>query len=378
MERRDFLRGSLAAAALVGTGTIGLLPSDAAALERATRRRANGAVRLNSNENPLGISDSGRKAILEGLDEANRYPIAYMRELQKEIAAFHQAPEGAVVLGDGSTEVIQMAVQTMAHRGARYVVPDPTFENVADYEAPFGLELVKVPLAKDWTHDIDRMDGAVRSAPGDVLVYVCNPNNPTSSLTSTDAVADWIRGAPDDVLFLVDEAYIHFVTTAGHDTLIPLALSRPNVVVTRTFSKIYGMAGMRLGYGVAHPDTAAKLRAFASDVSTNHLALKAGLATLRDDAWIDRAQRVNEQGRGILFETLDALGLERIPGEANFVMHRIAGDVKDYIARMAEAEIRVGRPFPPLDGWNRVSIGLPDEMERHSEALRSFRQRGWV
>ncbi len=383
MRRRDFLRGSIA---LAGTGALGLAPAGggAAVLDALRERRpgsdsggrGDGPIRLASNENPLGLSPAARRAVIDGLSEGNRYPHLHAAAFRPKLAEFHGVPAESVVLGNGSTEVIQMAVQALARPGMRYVIPDPTFENVADYEAPSGLELVKVPLLADWSHDLQRMRELAGRGPA--LVYICNPNNPTASLTSTADVAAWIADAPEQLFFLVDEAYIHFVDVAGHETAIPLALERPNVVVTRTFSKIYGMAGLRLGYGIAQAETAKRLSPYAADVNTNQLALFAAEASLQDEAYVEEAKRTNEAGRRVLYGVLDELGLERIPSHANFVMHRVAGELGAYIDRMAQEGVRVGRPFPPLLGWNRVSIGLPREMQRHAEVLRAFRSRGWV
>jgi histidinol-phosphate aminotransferase len=150
------------------------------------------------------------------------------------------------------------------------------------------------------------------------------------------------------------------------------------VVVVRTFSKIYGMAGMRLGYGVAHPDTVRHLEQFAADTNTNELALRAGLASLHDSGLVTRGVQSNARAAAILGECLDELGLEALPSHTNFVMHRINGDLRAYINRMAEHNIQVGRPFPPMLSYNRVSLGLPEEMERFAETLREFRSNGWV
>jgi histidinol-phosphate aminotransferase len=150
------------------------------------------------------------------------------------------------------------------------------------------------------------------------------------------------------------------------------------VVVTRTFSKVYGMAGLRVGYAVAHPETATLLRSFAAGPNVNHLGLVAARAALRDDAYVERSIATNAEARRITCEVLDELGLEYIPSHTNFVMHRIPGELREYNRRMRESGIRVGRPFPPMLDHSRLSLGLPSEMERFAETLRGFRRRGWV
>jgi histidinol-phosphate aminotransferase len=250
---------------------------------------------------------------------------------------------------------------------------------VFEYSEPHPwIDLKPIPLLADYAHDLTGMEEATRGASGPVLVYVCNPNNPTGSLTSVADLESWIRRASDNVHFLVDEAYFEFVDSSAYRSLDKLALDNPNVVVARTFSKVYGMAGMRLGYAIAHPETARTLQAFAAGTNCNHLALVAGLAALGDEEWVGKSVAANLRSRRIAYGALDELGLEYIPSHTNFVMHRITGDLQQYIDRMAEAGIRVGRPFPPMLGFNRCSFGLPEEMERWAETLRGFRQKGWV
>jgi histidinol-phosphate aminotransferase len=295
------------------------------------------------------------------------------------LAEKHGAPSGGVVLGNGSTEILQMGVQARLDPELRLVAPTPTFEDVFEYSEPHPwVDLKPIPLTSDYAHDLSAMEEATMGAPGPVLVYVCNPNNPTGSLTSVDDVEAWIRRAPENVHFLVDEAYFEFVDSSDYRSLDQVALELPNVVVARTFSKVYGMAGLRLGYAIAHPETARALQAFAAGTNCNHLALVAGLAALQDPEWVEKSVAANLASREVAYGVLDELGIEYLPSHTNFVMHRISGDLSLYIRRMADAGIRVGRPFPPMLGFNRCSFGLVDEMERHAEALRDFRRKGWI
>ncbi len=377
MKRRAFLRNGLLA-----LGAPAVLPSGARAdafLTLRQRRQSGDSIRLSSNENPLGIPPASKEAIVGGMGEANRYPGASRRALQQAVADRHGIPTNGIVLGNGSTEVLQMGVQARLDPQLRLVAPAPTFEDVFEYSEPHPwIDLKPVPLLSDHAHDLTAMEEATKGAPGPVLVYVCNPNNPTGSLTSVDDVETWISRAPENVHFLVDEAYFEFVDSSSYRSLDRLALENPNVVVARTFSKVYGMAGMRLGYGITHPETARALQAFAAGTNCNHLALVAGLAALADEEWIGKSVGANLQSRQVTYAVLDELDLEYLPSHTNFVMHRISGDLRQYINRMGEAGIRVGRPFPPMLDFNRLSFGLPEEMERHAETLRDFRRKGWI
>jgi histidinol-phosphate aminotransferase len=382
MRRRAFLQTGLAATATAaGSALPGLGPVAARAgglAGRWTRREQDPTLRLNSNENALGPSESARRAILDGLGESNRYTHPIVAELLPELARHHQVHQQSVVLGNGSTEVLRMAVAAMVGSAGRVVVADPTFEHVERYAAPFGLDVVKVPLTPDFAHDLDRMRDATREAPGPVLVYICNPNNPTGSLTPSGDVESWIRDARDTVVFLVDEAYAEYVGHPGYRSALPLALERPNTLVVRTFSKIYGLAGLRVGYGLAHSELARRIGAFTGFSNLNQMGLRAARACLEDEPWLDRSLAANEAARTITYRLLDELGVERIPSHTNFVMHRVPGDVAVYARRMRTLGVRVGRPFPPMTGYNRLSFGLPEEMERFGEMLRSARRNAWV
>ena len=381
MRRRAFLHSGLAATAAAAAGT--LIPDLGRGGPRpdpmgGRRAPQDGVLRLNSNENALGPPASARRAIVDGIDESNRYTHPVVAQLIPILAAHHNVEEGSVVLGNGSTELLRMTVQSMVPPAGRVVVADPTFEHVERYAAPFGLDVVRVPLTAGHAHDLGRMRDAVRSGGGPALVYVCNPNNPTGSLTPSDEVAAWIREAGDDVVFLVDEAYFEYVDHPAYRTLLPEALERPNVIVIRTFSKIYGLAGLRIGYGLAHPTLARRIGAFTGFSNMNQMGLRAARACLDDPDWLERSLAANEEARRITYDVLDELGLERIPSHTNFVMHRVPGDVTDYIRQMRERGVRVGRPFPPMTGWNRLSFGLPEEMARFADVLRRGRREGWV
>jgi histidinol-phosphate aminotransferase len=405
MRRRDFFQTSLAAgaaaAATLAVGPAAALSAGPAPAVTDPAARWSGhdpdrPLRLSSNENPLGPSAAARQAILDGMGEANRYTAGLAMALRARVAAHHGVDAASVVLGNGSTDVLRMAVQAMAGPAgwggaasdpapARIVVAEPTFEHVEAYAAPWGLEALKVPLNRAYAHDIGRMRDAARAARGaggqgagpPVLAFICNPNNPTGTLTPCDDVEAWIRET-DDVVFLVDEAYFEYVDDPSYRTMLPLALERPNVVVVRTFSKIYGLAGVRIGYALAHPDAARRIRAFSGLSHLNAPGLLAATASLGDDTHVARSFRVNDDARRITYQVLDELGLERLPSHTNFVLHQVRGDQAVYIRRMREHGIWVGRPFPPLLGYNRLSFGTAEEMAHFAGVLRDFRRRGWA
>jgi histidinol-phosphate aminotransferase len=333
---------------------------------------------LNSNENALGLSPAAREAVIDAIAVANRYPDARRTQLIEALAVKDGVAPENIVLGNGSTEILQIIVQAATSPNATLVVAEPTFEAVPWYQRPFSYRLERVSLDAQHGHDLEKMRDKVRSRRRPAVVYLCNPNNPTGTLTASADIDSWIEEAPETTLFAVDEAYFEYVRAPGYWSAVKWIRERPNVVVARTFSKIYGMAGLRLGYAVTHRDTAERLREFSAWDNANVMALEAGLASLTDRELVARSRAANEAAKKITQDCLQELGLEFLPSHANFLMHRIRGDLETYIRRMREHGIRVGRPFPPMLSYNRLSLGTPDEMGRWASVLRDFRSKGWV
>ncbi len=381
MNRRDLLRNG----ALLGLAGLGrpapFWASEAAAQAGPAPETApggDGTLWLNWNENPLGPPAEAREAAVAALGKANRYPDADRDRLIESLASRHGVEPSQVVLGCGSTEILQMIVQAFAAPDALLLLADPTFEAMGRYQRPHDYRIERVPLAAGYAHDLERMREIARRHPGPVVAYVCNPNNPTATLTPSGALDAWIAEAPERVAFAIDEAYHEYVRAPGYRSAVGWVAKRPNVVVTRTFSKLYGMAGLRLGYAFAEERTARRVREFMSSDNANVVALAAAEAALADPGAVERARSANEAAKKIACDCLDELGLAYLPSHANFLMHRVPGDLETYVGRMHEHGVRVGRSFPAMPGHNRLSLGLPEEMERFAELLREFRRRGWV
>ena len=380
MDRRGFLRaGTLASVATVTGGPVAAETNRLSALLSARPHLApDGSLRLNANENPMGLSEVAREAVVEAISLANRYTDNWEADLFPAIAAKVGVRAENVFTGAGSSEVLQAAIQALASPNMPLIMAEPTFEDALDYSHNHPYNLIKVPLDLRYTHDLTRMREATERVRRPSVVYICNPNNPTATLTPSSEVDAWIQDAPDSVFFIIDEAYYELVEEPGYWSAIKWIDERPNVLVTRTFSKIYGMAGLRLGYGVAHPDTVERIKAFIAQGSRNMMGIQAGLASLKDEGHSERTLVMNNRSRQIVQETLDELGLGYLPSYTNFLMHEIHGDPETYIERFHMEGIAVGRMFPPMVDYARISFGLPEDMERWSDTLRSFRSRGWV
>jgi histidinol-phosphate aminotransferase len=228
-------------------------------------------------------------------------------------------------------------------------------------------EAIKVPLTSDFRHDLPAMAAACDARTG--LVYVCNPNNPTGTIVSGEEMESFLRRVPSSAIVLVDEAYHHFVESPRYRTAFDLLDRFPNLVIARTFSKIYGMAGMRLGYGAASASNAKRLAEQASWDNTNEAALAMALASLADPEAVPRQRKLLNDARRWLCARLAKEGRRTIPSETNFVMIDVGGDVLPVIRAFKERRIHVGRKFPSMPNWLRISIGKPEEMQAFAAAL---------
>ena len=377
MDRRGFVTSGMAAGLAGISGTGGAL---GALLERTPgwgpgKTDENGVIRLSSNENPLGLSPAAREAVIGAIVDANRYG-GRREELLEELARYLDVKTENITLGFGSTEILQIATQAFQGPNTPLITASPTFEDVTDYQDTMPFEVTTIPLTADLQHDVGRMRELAEKRPS--LVYFCNPNNPTGTITSSADIDAWIADAPETTTFLMDEAYLEYVTDDAYWPALKWIEQKPNVIVIRTFSKIFAMAGLRLGYAVSHPSTAMRLNEHTIQNSPNVLAGAAGIASLKDEGIVERSIIVNEESKAIIHQTLDELDLEYLPTNTNFLMHRINGDLSTYRSRMADTGLLVGRDFPPMLDYNRLSFGLPNEMDRWADTIKDFRRKGWI
>ena len=325
-------------------------------------------ILLNSNENPYGPSPAALQAMVDAHSIACRYPDYWAYELHETLADHHGVPSDMVEVTCGSTEVLKVCAQAFAGPGRQVVMADPTFEAIAHYTEAAGGTVVKVPLDTAHRHDLEAMAEAAQKKPG--LVYICNPNNPTATITGDAALRRFLQRAPADTVVLVDEAYHHFAESPDYASLLDLVQARrPNLVVSRTFSKIYGMAGLRLGYAVAHKDLIAKMRRHQVIESWNVMACVAAVASLKDPDLVPRGRARNKDARDYLLTEMKRRSYAVLPSDTNFAMIDIQRPVEPVIKAFREQGIAVGRRFPALPQHLRVSIGTAEEMEKFVAAV---------
>jgi len=249
------------------------------------------------------------------------------------------------------------------------VAAEPTFEAVLSYARVTHAEAVKVPLTADFRHDLPRMAEACSASTG--LVYVCNPNNPTGTIVTRDELGAFLDRVPAGAMVLVDEAYHHFVEDSRYASAFAWTGKKPNLLIARTFSKIYGLAGMRLGYGVGSKETIEAMRPYRTWSNTNAAVLEAALASLGDAEQLESCRHRMNGTRSWLRAEMARDSRTTIDSHANFIMIDVGSDVAPIIAALRERQVFVGRKFPSMANWLRVSIGTQEEMQKFTAALRA-------
>lgn len=366
VSRRTFVQSFGAGAAGVLSGSFiggrGREAAEAAGLDWLPSQPS-GLVRLASNENPNGPCRAALDAIRAALVESNRYPNGPAAALHDAVAAHAGVPGSHVMLGCGSGDILRIATRAATGPGRALVTAAPTFESPEGHATAAGAEVRALPLTPDLKIDLDAM---LAAAQGAGLFFVCNPNNPTGTLHSGDAIEAFVtraRKAAPGAIILIDEAYHEYVEDPSYRSAVGL-IAEPNVLVSRTFSKVYGMAGLRVGYALANPETLARLRGERLGNSVNVLGAVAAMAALNDTGVVETERRLNREARDFTRAAFARLGYRSAPSHANFVMVDVRGEARAFAQACRTHGVSVGRPFPPLLRHARVSIGTMDEMTR--------------
>ena len=318
-------------------------------------------VRLSSNENPYGPAPAALKAMTDGFSLAWRYPDEYADLLIEELSRLNNVPVDQILLGDGSGEILKLCAAAFTGKDRKLVIPNPTFEAIARHANVAQAEVVKIDLTSDYRHDLQKM---LTAATGAGLVYICNPNNPTASITPKNEISQFLAKLSTSTIVLVDEAYHHYVESSDYESVIPLVKQYPNLIVARTFSKIYGMAGLRCGYCVTQRANLSSMRTHQIFDSVNIMALVAALASVKDVDHVSRGRALNTEVKKSVCTELDKLGYKYIPSQANFMMIDLRREARPVIDSLRGRGVEVGRLFPALPNFLRVTIGTGPEMKQ--------------
>ena len=360
-SRRDFLR-SLGIGAAVGAAVHWPLEDIAAAAEPSRARKGDGFIRLDNNENVYGPTAKVATAIRSAVGHVNRYPFMKYDEVTASIAAFHRVKPEQVLFACGSTEILRVAACAFLGAGNQLIQASPTYEAQGNYAKSLGAEVVAVPLDRTYAHDLGAMLSHAGRSSG--LIYICNPNNPTASVTPRQDIQTFISRLPATACVVIDEAYHDYVTkSALYSSFIDDPLDDERVIVTRTFSKVYGLAGLRLGYAVAAPKVIAEMRKFVTYDSLNAIVAEVVDVALSDTAGVAEVVRRNMNDRQEFANAAGVRMLMPIDSHTNFVMMNIQHPADPVIEHFRMHKILIGRHFPPMTDYIRVSLGTTDDMK---------------
>jgi histidinol-phosphate aminotransferase len=331
-----------------------------------------GSIKLASNESPLGPSPKAQAAIREAVGGLHRYPDGASFALRKVLAGRLGVETNQLVFGAGADEILELLAKAFLGPGSEAVFAWPSFAMYPIVVKGMGATPVAVPLTGDLVHDLPALAAAVTERTK--IVFVCNPNNPTGTSVGAAEFDRFVDDLPPDVVLVVDEAYVEFVRRSDFPDSLAWIRRRPATIVLRTFSKIYGLAGLRLGYGIADVELAGYLERARHPFNVNRLAEVGALAALADEAHAEASRRVNAEGVMYLTTELEALGIDVWPTDANFILARAGDGVHDALLR----EGIIVRPLASfgMSDHIRISVGLPEENERLVKTLKRLRESG--
>jgi histidinol-phosphate aminotransferase len=319
-------------------------------------------VLLYRNENPYGPSEKVLAELREAVGSGNRYPRKEYETLIGKLAASHKVKPEQIVLGCGSGEILGMAALAFLKPGKKLVQAAPTFPGLGKLAEAAGVEVTSVPLTKRYEHDLGAMLDAANKQAG--LVYIVNPNNPTGSLTARKEIDAFLGKLPGDVTVLIDEAYHHYVTpNTVYESFLDSHVDDPRVIVSRTFSKIYGLAGMRIGYAVASLEMAKRLPAGFPSWSVSVVSARAASAALDDVEYVRLGVKRNTDDRQEFLNQVNERMVRAIDSQTNFLMVDPLRPPEEVIEHMKHNHILIGPKYPVLDKYIRVSLGTPPEMQ---------------
>jgi histidinol-phosphate aminotransferase len=366
LNRRQWLKTSaIAAAGLIAGSNFPACRRDASFPQ--TSLEGEDYIWLNSNESPYGISENARQAIIGSIDRSNRYPQRHYPELEELIAEKENISPDNIFLGAGSTEVMTTLIHLYGV-GGDTLVADPTYFDFVWYAERVDCPLQFIPLNRNFEHDLQAMEQRIN--PKTSLIYICNPNNPTGSITPGDKLRSFCVRASQKAVVVVDEAYHEYVEDAAYASMIDLVKEGKNVVVTRTFSKIFGMAGLRVGYGMARPDIVEDLERIERNFAPiAWLSLKAAVECYKNVEFTQYAKRKNREVRSYLYKELEKMGFFYVSSHTNFVLIKVNQDSQEMFKKFEGRNILI-RPFDfSGDYWIRVSLGTMEEMQTFASVL---------
>ena len=323
-------------------------------------------IKLSSNENPYGPSPLAKNAMIENINISNRYNWQLTSELISKLAQKNNVTPDNILMGAGSTEILDLVARFAALKKGSFIIADPSYGYWTETAQKLGLEKITVPLRADKRLDLIAMLKAIKS--DTKLIYVCNPNNPTGTICDRNELVTFINEASKNAIVLVDEAYIDFTEQRSLSNLV---IENKNVIIAKTFSKIYGLAGARIGYAIANTTTIEQLSELQSwaNGSISVVSTAAALASLKDEIFVSKTYSLNEKTRKYTIEQLEKLNLICIPSYSNFIYFSLANYRKDFFQQLKDNNILGTKIYEEQGKWTRITVGTMQEMQKFVSSL---------
>jgi histidinol-phosphate aminotransferase len=369
ISRREWLQTSLLASSAL------LLSGPTAATSQSSSKRSSrlndNLIQLNYNENPWGPSTKARDAVIKGLDISNRYPDALLESLKKEIASKNNVDPRQVMITAGSTEILSLLGQHVGLIKGEILTAWPSFPTILHGGELAGATIKKVMVDADERINLDTLKNGITDKTS--LIFLCNPNNPTSTEVDTKQLRAFCRAVPSNVLLCVDEAYIEYSNNGVAGSMMSLIDELPNLIVVRTFSKAYGLAGLRIGYAISSQGNIEQLRLRhpGHELSTGVAPLTAALATLDDSEFINHCVAKNKEGREIVYDAYKKWGVSHAASSTSFIYTKHAHFDKEVVSKMKKDNILITK-WPDMKDHIRISIGKPEEMHSFVKAIEKY------
>lgn len=363
-NRRNWLKQT--SLGIVGLGIIPLEGFAISTKEDLLEEKNVSLIRLRSNENPYGPSVLARNAMRDSIPASNRYNWDLSDELIKKIAQKHNLTEQHLLLGAGSSEILNLAALYCSKKTGNLIIAETTFDYWTVTAENAGLKKIAIPLTADKNHDLPAMFNAIDADTR--LIYICNPNNPTGTICASEALLNFIIEATKRTKVLVDEAYLEYT---DQPSLANLVTENKNLIIAKTFSKIYGLAGSRIGYAIAHPETIMEMSQlqFSPNGSVSVMSVSGALASLKDDKFVAETILLNTEARKYTIEQLENLKIRCIPSHTNFVYFSLENYNKDFFEQLKKNSILGTKIYEEKGKWSRITIGTMTEMKQFIKAL---------
>ena len=369
-SRREWFKSS------IGLGGLMMTPSilTAEEIKKYNPRPLSDIVKLSSNENPYGPSERVRNAIINSFEDACRYPYEYILKLQNILAKKHNVSNESIVITGGSNEALRVTGLAIADQGGEIVAGQPTYLALMSYAEAWGGNINWVPVDSNKGYDLDEIEKNINE--DTKMVFIANPNNPTGTLLEKSSLSKFCERASEKTLVFCDEAYYDYINEPDYPSMDYLVRQEKDIIVSRTFSKVYGMAGLRIGYMVLKPQLADKLFGEYSPygrnkimAQTNVLAVSAAIEALKDKDFYTFSLKKANQEKDKIYKLLDYLDLKYVESSTNFVFFESKKHIDILSKEMLDKGVRVGRPFPPFYDWCRISTGTSQEVDRFVSAM---------